>query len=47
MEKLKFMSKKVEQIKKRDGRIVPFDQVRVLQAMTKAAEAAGFKDEKE
>ncbi len=41
------MSKKVEQIKKRDGRIVPFDQVRVLQAMTKAAEAAGFKDEKE
>ena len=41
------MSKRVEQIKKRDGRIVPFDESRVLKAITKAAEATGFKDEKE
>ena len=41
------MSKQVEQIKKRDGRIVSFDESRVLKAITKAAEATGFKDEKE
>ena len=41
------MSKKVEQIKKRDGRIVPFDETRILGAITKAAEAINFKDSKE
>ncbi|MFH1456526.1 MAG: vitamin B12-dependent ribonucleotide reductase [Patescibacteria group bacterium] len=41
------MSKQVKQIKKRDGRIVPFDEIRVLKAVGKAAEATGFKNEKE
>lgn len=41
------MSKKVEQIKKRDGRLVPFDPNRVFIVISKAAEAIGFEDEKE
>ncbi|MBU4360321.1 vitamin B12-dependent ribonucleotide reductase [Candidatus Parcubacteria bacterium] len=41
------MSKKVEQIKKRDGRIVPFDEKRVLSVITKAAEATRSRDDKE
>ena len=41
------MSKKVEQIKKRDGRLVPFDPNRVFVVISKAAEAVGFEDKKE
>jgi ribonucleoside-diphosphate reductase alpha chain len=41
------MSKKVEQIKKRDGRLVPFDPNRVFIVVSKAAEAVGFEDTKE
>ncbi|MFH1610907.1 MAG: ribonucleotide reductase N-terminal alpha domain-containing protein, partial [Patescibacteria group bacterium] len=41
------MSRKVEQIKKRDGRLVPFDPNRVFVVISKAAEAVGFDNKKE
>ncbi len=39
-----FKNKEVEKIKKRDGRIVPFDQERITTAIFKAAQAVGEPD---
>jgi len=41
------MLKKVDQIKKRDGRVVPFDPSRITRAINKAAEEVKFEDIKE
>jgi len=38
---------KLEQIKKRDGRLVPFDASRINIAISKASKEVGFNDEKE
>ncbi len=35
---------KIEKIRKRDGRIVPFDQSRITEAIWKAFQAVGYKD---
>ncbi len=40
------MFKKVEQIKKRDGRLVPFDEKRIFIVILKAANAINFNNEK-
>lgn len=39
--------KKIEQIKKRDGRIVPFDEARIFKAIAKAAVEANVLEERE
>lgn len=41
------MPKKVTQIKKRDGRLVPFDKKRIFNAILKAAHEVDFDNEKE
>ncbi len=41
------MAKELEYIKKRDGRVVPFDEKRIFKAIFKAAKEVGFHDEKE
>ena len=42
-----YMPKKIEQIRKRDGRIVPFDEKRIFNAVFKAALEVNEEDDKE